>query len=99
MIALTKDIMFTCFRHMYWTDWGENPKIERANLDGSSRVPIIDSDLGWPNGVAVDFKEGKIFWADAKKDKIEVANLDGTGRRVLVNQNLPHIFGFSLLGE
>ena len=85
---------------MYWTDWGKKPKIERASLDGSRRSTIIDSDLGWPNGVAVDFTENnpKIYWADAKKDKIEVANLDGTGRRVLVNQNLPHVFGFSLLG-
>lgn len=84
---------------MYWTDWGATPKIELAFLDGSHRVTLIDTDLGWPNGVAVDFAEQKLFWADAKKDKIEVANLDGTGRRVLVNQNLPHVFGFSLLGK
>ena len=83
---------------MYWTDWGEKPKIERASLDGTHRVTIIDSELGWPNGIAVDFTENKIYWADAKTDKIEVANMDGTGRRVLVNQNLPHVFGFSLLG-
>lgn len=85
--------------YMYWTDWGEKPKIERASLDGTHRVTIIDSELGWPNGIAVDFTENKIYWADAKTDKIEVANMDGTGRRVLVNQNLPHVFGFSLLGD
>ena len=83
---------------MYWTDWGKVPKIERANLDGSDRTVLVNRSLGWPNGLALDFEEGKIYWGDAKEDKIEVANLDGSGRRVLVHE-LPHIFGFSLLGK
>ena len=83
---------------MYWTDWGQNPKIERANLDGSERVIIVNTSLGWPNGVAVDVEAGKIYWGDAHVDVIEVANLDGSERRTLVSEQLPHIFGFSLLG-
>lgn len=23
--------------YMYWTDWGEEPRIERAGMDGSNR--------------------------------------------------------------
>ena len=84
---------------MYWTDWGANPKIERANMDGTERIALINSSLGWPNGVAIDYQEKKLYWGDAKTDMIEVANLDGTDRKVLVSNNLPHIFGFSLLGE
>jgi low density lipoprotein receptor-related protein 5/6 len=42
---------------MYWTDWGSKPKIERAHLDGSRRVTIVNSSLGWPNGIAVDREE------------------------------------------
>ncbi len=87
---------------MYWTDWGEEPKIERANLDGSDRIQLInhtkDRDLGWPNGLALDYDTGKMYWSDAKFDKIEMANMDGTERRTLVSDDLPHIFGFSLLG-
>lgn len=83
---------------MWWTDWGASPKIETAYLDGSHRHAVIDNDLGWPNGIVVDYNENKIYWCDAKRDKIEVANMDGTGRRVLVKDNLPHLFGFSLLG-
>ncbi|CAG5958591.1 unnamed protein product [Menidia menidia] len=56
---------------MYWTDWGENPKIERANLDGTDRVVLLNSSLGWPNGLAVDYAAGKLYWGDAKTDKIE----------------------------
>lgn len=57
---------------MYWTDWGEHPKIERANLDGMDRVVLLNSSLGWPNGLAIDYAAGKLYWGDAKTDKIEV---------------------------
>lgn len=58
---------------MYWTDWGENPKIERANLDGQERHVLVNTSLGWPNGLALDLQEGKLYWGDAKTDKIEVS--------------------------
>jgi len=57
---------------MYWTDWGEHPKIERANLDGTERAVLLNSSLGWPNGLAIDYAAGKLYWGDAKTDKIEV---------------------------
>ncbi|XP_061523276.1 low-density lipoprotein receptor-related protein 6 isoform X2 [Phycodurus eques] len=85
--------------YMYWTDWGELPKIERADLDGTERVVMVNTSLGWPNGLALDYDERKIYWGDAKTDMIEVMNMDGTGRRVLVEDKLPHIFGFTLLGD
>lgn len=57
---------------MYWTDWGEMPKIERADLDGTERVIMVNTSLGWPNGLALDYQERRIYWGDAKTDKIEV---------------------------
>ena len=45
---------------MYWTDWGNPPKIERANLDGSDRVVLVNTSLGWPNGLALDFEVNRI---------------------------------------
>jgi low density lipoprotein receptor-related protein 5/6 len=85
--------------YMYWTDWGEEPKIERANLDGTDRVALVNTSLGWPNGLALDYDNDRMYWSDAKTDKIEMAFLNGTGRQVLVDSDLPHVFGFSLLGE
>lgn len=58
---------------MYWTDWGDVPKIERADLDGMERVVMVNTSLGWPNGLALDYAERKIYWGDAKTDKIEVS--------------------------
>ena len=60
------------FSFMYWTDWGEHPKIERAHLDGTERLVLLNSSLGWPNGLAIDHAAGKLYWGDAKTDKIEV---------------------------
>lgn len=85
---------------MFWSDWDEKlPKIERASLDGSDRLVLVNSSLGWPNGVTLDLERSKIYWCDAKYDKIEVANMDGTNRIVLTGDNVPHSFGLSLMGD
>ena len=84
---------------MYWTDWGKHPKIERAALDGSHRIILVSDYVAWPNGLTIDYLSRKIYWADAKLDKIEVMNLDGSNRRVVLNDKVPHIFGFTVLGN
>ncbi|RWS07569.1 low-density lipoprotein receptor-related protein 6-like protein [Dinothrombium tinctorium] len=84
---------------MYWTDWGSQPKIERADLDGIERTILINTSLGWPNGLAIDYEEQKLYWCDAKLDKIEVSDLNGRDRRELISDQLPHMFGFTLLGD
>ena len=84
---------------MYWTDWGKDPKIERAALDGSQRITLVDTSVAWPNGLTIDHFSRKIYWADAKLDKIEVINLDGSSRRVVLNYRSSHIFGLTVLGD
>lgn len=68
--------------YMYWTDWGEEPRIERAGMDGSNRKIIVEVDIYWPNGLTVDLDEQKLYWADAKLSFIHRANLDGSSRLV-----------------
>lgn len=72
MCSYSDSVLLAPFRYMYWTDWGEVPKIERADLDGMERVVMVNTSLGWPNGLALDYDERKIYWGDAKTDKIEV---------------------------
>lgn len=39
---------------LFWSDWNKkDPKVERANLDGSERTFIVRDDLGWPNGITL----------------------------------------------
>ena len=73
------------FRYMYWTDWGENPHIGRAGMDGSEMKYIITYNLVWPNALAIDYVTEEIFWADAKLDYIGVADLDGNRRKTVLS--------------
>eukprot|EP00118_Oscarella_pearsei_P008228 m.41639 g.41639 ORF g.41639 m.41639 type:complete len:859 (+) comp33209_c0_seq3:2643-5219(+) len=68
---------------MYWSDWGANPRIERAYMNGLGREVLVNSSLVYPNGIALDLKERLLYWADANLDMLEVCNLNGTGRRLL----------------
>lgn len=50
---------------MYWTDWGNQPRIERADMDGNNRLTVIANDLGWPNGLTIDKETRRLIWNDA----------------------------------
>lgn len=63
-------------------------------MDGSKKRTIIDADLGFPNGLAIDYEEEKLYWTDALKDRIEISNLDGSGRVPLVPETT-HPFGLT----
>lgn len=65
---------------MFWSDWGHNPKIERAWMNGEHRQPIVTSNLGWPNGISIDFVRNHLYWVDAKLDTIERVDFLGHGR-------------------
>lgn len=93
--------MYVVLRYMYWTDWGEVPKIERAGMDGSlsTRTVIVDDNIYWPNGLTLDYDDEKIFWADAKFNYIHSCNYDGTHRKVIIDNDLPHPFALTLYGD
>lgn len=63
------------------TTTGPNAKIERAFMDGSGRKIIATDGVFWPNGLAIDYPAGKIYWADAKHHVIESCQYDGTNRK------------------
>ena len=73
---------------MFWTDWGSEPKIERSNMDGSSRSKIVHHRLlYWPNGLTIDTEADRLFWTDAKMGVIETSDLDGNGRKKISHQS------------
>ncbi|KAI8440550.1 hypothetical protein MSG28_001792 [Choristoneura fumiferana] len=85
---------------MFWSDWNEKkPKIERSNLDGSGRILVVSEKLIWPNGIALDTVNNKLYWGDGRLRKIEVCDMDGSNRVELHNSDILHIFGLTLLGE
>lgn len=64
---------------LFWTDWGEFPKIERASLDGNpiSRKVIVSDYIFWPNGLTIDLKTSTVYWTDGKLNFIKKMDYDG----------------------
>nr|QJE49263.1 vitellogenin receptor [Diaphanosoma celebensis] len=78
-------------RLFFWSDWGSHPHIGSAGMDGSDRKEIVNTDIVWPNGVAVDDTMNRVYWSDAKLNRIESSQFDGSDRRILqASVNHPH---------
>lgn len=71
---------------MYWTDWGRQPKIECAWMDGQQRQTLVSEDLGWPTGLSIDYlNNDRIYWSDSKENIIESMRPDGTDRTIVLH--------------
>ncbi|XP_022087296.1 LOW QUALITY PROTEIN: low-density lipoprotein receptor-related protein 2-like [Acanthaster planci] len=86
--------------YMYWSDWGIRPHIGRADLDGGSARWLITDNIGWVNGLALDYEAGRMYLADAKLNRLESADLDGGNRHVVLDSSrfsgLQHPFGLAV---
>ena len=51
---------------------------------------------GWPNGLAIDYDAGRIYWGDAQMDRIERSDLDG-GHRIQLVTRMQHPFGIAVV--
>lgn len=89
--------------YMYWTDWGENPYIGKAGMDGSNPRPIVTESLGWPNALTIDYVTKELFWADAREDYIAVTDLEGQHRYIVGDKrrssNIHHVFAMTVFED
>ena len=67
---------------IYWTDYTyDDPKIMRANLDGSGSEVLTTCSAGCVlEDIDVDPGAGYIFWAERMDQELWRANLDGSGK-------------------
>ncbi|KAM7407483.1 hypothetical protein PAMA_003284 [Pampus argenteus] len=73
---------------MFWTDWGRNPRIERASMDGKMRTVIISNKLYWPNGLTLDYPNNLLYFADAYLDFIDYCDYNGNNRKQVLASDL-----------
>uniref|UniRef100_A0A8C7GPZ6 Low-density lipoprotein receptor-related protein 2 n=1 Tax=Oncorhynchus kisutch TaxID=8019 RepID=A0A8C7GPZ6_ONCKI len=66
--------------YLFWTDWYRPAVIMRSWTDGSNAVPLINTTLGWPNGLTIDYMNDRLYWADALLDQIGHVGIDGYDR-------------------
>ncbi|XP_016107771.1 low-density lipoprotein receptor-related protein 2a [Sinocyclocheilus grahami] len=85
--------------YIFWTDWYRPAKIMRAWGDGSHAQSIVNTTLGWPNGLSIDWSAMRLYWVDAFFDKIEHSNFDGQNRLSLDRiTQISHPFGLTVFG-
>ena len=77
---------------MFWTDFGDDPRIETAHMDGSKRRSIISSlstpfsNLLHPNDVLVDLNTELLYFCDGSAGIVGATTLAGNSGRVLLDK-------------
>lgn len=76
-------------RLLFWVDSSPDV-IEIANLDGSGRRTLFDTDLVNPRAIIVVSSAGTLYWTDWNREapKIETSSVDGKNRRVVVSDGI-----------
>lgn len=74
-----------CFcRKVFFTDYGQIPKVERCDMDGQNRTKLVDSKIVFPHGITLDLVSRLVYWADAYLDYIEVVDYEGKNRHTIL---------------
>lgn len=84
------------FRYVFFADWLKDadnfPFIGRCHGDGSHMTKIHRYELGWPNGMSVDFEVDRLYWVDALFDRYEFKGMFsfscGYGIQLLIQRAL-----------
>ncbi|MEQ2196786.1 hypothetical protein XENOCAPTIV_012713 [Xenoophorus captivus] len=74
---------------MFWVDSNADV-IESADLNGSRRRTLYDSDLVNPRAIIVVSSTGSLYWTDWNREapKIETSTVEGQDRRVVVSDGI-----------
>ncbi|XP_054157104.1 very low-density lipoprotein receptor-like isoform X1 [Oppia nitens] len=84
---------------VYWTEWGEHPGIYMAGMDGSNKHHLINNNLIWPNGIALDSATNRLYWSDAKVGRIEYMDLKTNQRVIVLSDKVFHPFSLDVFED
>lgn len=89
------------FRYLYFTNPSvSSPTIDRIKLDGTGHEVVVDSLLMTPEGITIDYKAQRLYWADSRVGtsggRIESIGLDGKDRKIVVERNTMQPFGLAV---
>lgn len=84
--------------YLYFTKWGQSaPMVERCDMDGSNRIPLVTQKIVFPYGITVDYPSNHIYWVDTYLDFVERINSDGSNRRtILKGKIVQNLYGISV---
>ncbi|XP_073449621.1 low-density lipoprotein receptor-related protein 8 isoform X1 [Aquarana catesbeiana] len=86
---------------MFWSDWGEPSKIEKAGLNGGDRQILVSDDIEWPNGITLDVLTHRLYWVDSKLHTLSSVDFSGANRKLLIfsEDKLSHPFGLAVFED
>uniref|UniRef100_A0A096LXY3 EGF-like domain-containing protein n=1 Tax=Poecilia formosa TaxID=48698 RepID=A0A096LXY3_POEFO len=70
---------------MYWSVIGDHSQIEESAMDGSLRRVLLEKNLRRPTGLAIDYFNQRIYWADPELSQIGSMRLDGSDPLVTIS--------------
>ncbi|KAL3982211.1 Low-density lipoprotein receptor repeat class B family protein [Acanthocheilonema viteae] len=87
--------------HMFFSDWHESTsRIEKAWLDGSHRRVLVSLEKdAWPNGIVVDTRHKRLYWAEGSRSFIKSVALDGKLDVQVFSENVNHPYSLTILGN
>uniref|UniRef100_A0A3Q2WG42 Low-density lipoprotein receptor-like n=1 Tax=Haplochromis burtoni TaxID=8153 RepID=A0A3Q2WG42_HAPBU len=90
-----------CSILMYWTDWGEEAKIEKSGLNGADRTTLVKDNIVWPNGITLDMVNQRLYWVDSKLHSLSSIDVNGGARHSLIinEEKLSHPLSLTVFEE
>uniref|UniRef100_A0A667ZY93 EGF-like domain-containing protein n=1 Tax=Myripristis murdjan TaxID=586833 RepID=A0A667ZY93_9TELE len=70
---------------MYWSVIGDHSHIEESAMDGSLRRVLLEKNLRRPTGLAIDYFNQRLYWADPELSEIGSMRLDGSDPLVTIS--------------
>jgi len=87
---------------LFYTSWHLQAYIGRINMDGSNFSMILNWDQGiaWPNALAIDYFNERLYFADAHLDYVDFVDFEGKNRHTVVKGvKSPHVFALTIFEE
>lgn len=88
--------LYISLRYLFWSDWGDIPKIEMSDLTGGNRRILVSENIVHPRGITVDYDANAIYWVDSSKDTVETVEFNGNNRRIVLSLPNTNFFGIAL---
>lgn len=73
--------------------------VATASMDGKFSRPLITRNIIWPNGLALDWPNDRLYWVDAKFQSIDSCKLDGSDRRRVIEKVSNHPYGIAVFQD
>ena len=67
---------------IYWSDWGNHPRIDGAEQDGQGQRSLVEQNIKWPNDLTLSADGQYLFYLDNHKETKTINQVDTvTGQR------------------